>query len=154
MPIKQTTPKSALQASINNRVERIRQALIKTMMYAGEKVLEYARDPHRKRYTDRTGNLTSSIGYVVLDNGTPVKMSDFAPVQGNAKKKSQPLTGSQKGKEFLQRLMTENSQGIVLIVVAGMPYAAYVEAKGYDVLDSAEIKAEDIVNRMLSKLKF
>lgn len=153
MPIKPTTPKSALQASINNRLARIRQALINVMMYAGEEVVKYARDPYRKRYTDQTGNLTSSIGYVVLDNGTPVHISDFQPVAGKADK-GNSLTGSRKGKEFIQKMMSEYGQGIVLIVVAGMPYAPYVEAKGYDVLDSAEIKADEIVKRLLRKLKF
>lgn len=156
MPIKQTTPKAALQASIDRRLHNLLQALVNVLCYAGEEVVKYARDPNRKRYTDQTGNLTSSIGYVVLWDGRVVKQSDFSPVQGKGKKRSGAggLSGSKKGREFLKKLISENGEGLVLIVVAGMPYAAYVEAMGYDVLDSAEIKAEEIVKRMLSKLKF
>ena len=39
-----------------------------------------------------------------------------------------------------------------LVVVAGMNYAAYVEAKGYNVLSSAEHLAERELPRMLDKL--
>ena len=156
MPIRQTIPTAALQASIDRRTNRLLQALVNVLCYAGEEVVKYARDPNRKRYTDQTGNLTSSIGYVVLWNGRVVRQSDFSPVQGNGKKRSGAggLSGTKKGREFLQKLISENSEGLVRIVVAGMPYAAYVEAMGYDVLDSAEIKAEEIVKRMLSKLRF
>ena len=93
--------------------------------------MKYARDPNRKRYTDQTGNLTSSIGYVVLWNGRVVRQSDFSPVQGNGKKRSGAggLSGTKKGREFLQKLISENSEGLVLIVVAGMPYAALISAE-------------------------
>lgn len=156
MPIRPTTPQGALQRAIDRRLDNLLQALVNVLCYAGEEVVRYARDPNRKRYTDQTGNLTSSIGYVVLWDGRVVRQSDFSPVRGKGKKRSGAggLQGSRKGREFLKKLIRENGEGLVLIVVAGMPYAAYVEAMGYDVLDSAEIKAEEIVKRMLSKLKF
>lgn len=155
MPIKQITPKAAIQSAINRRVERLLGALIKTLCYVGEEVVKYARDPNRKRYTDQTGNLTSSIGYVVLRDGEVVHESSFEQVNGNGKAKSRSkLSGSKEGRKFLHQLIAENSSGLVLIVVAGMPYAAYVEAMGYDVLDSAEIKAEEMIKKMLRKLKF
>lgn len=142
--------------------------MVNVLCYAGEEVVKHARSlpspnpksmpkpipPHQPGYIDWTGNLRASIGYVVLWDGAVVKMSDFAPVRGKGKKGGNGLTGSKKGREFLQKLIEENGEGLVLIVVAGMPYAAYVEALGYDVLDSAEIKAEEIVKRLLSKLKF
>lgn len=161
MPIRQTTPRAALQKLIDRRLNDLLQALVNVLCYAGEEVVKYARDPNRKRYTDQTGNLTSSIGYVVLWDGKVVKQSDFSPVQGKGKKRKGKkrrgaggVSGSKKGREFLRKLISENGDGLVLIVVAGMPYAAYVEAMGLDVLDSAEIKAEEIVKRILSKLKF
>lgn len=152
MPIKQITPQRALQAAIDRRVEALMRAIVNTFCYAGEEVIKYARDPNRKRYKDQTGNLTSSIGYVVLWDGKVIKESDFSPVTGA--RKSSGISGSKQGRAFLKKLIAENNNGIVLIVVAGMPYAAYVEAMGYDVLDSSEIKAHEIVKRMLSKLKF
>lgn len=152
MPIKQTTPRRALQSSIDRRLYNLQQAMVNVLCRAGEEVIKYARNHNRKRYTDQTGNLTSSIGYVVLWDGKVVQQSDFSPVRGA--RKGSGLAGTKRGRAFLQQLINENGMGLVLIVVAGMPYAAYVEAMGYDVLDSAEIKANEIVKRLLSKLKF
>ena len=46
----------------------------------------------------------------------------------------------------------KETKGVALVVVAGMNYAAYVEAKGYNVLASAEHLAERELPRMLEKL--
>ncbi len=89
-------------------------------------------------YTDQTGNLRNSIGYVVLYDGV-VKSSVLA---------------NQQGKKLLEELIPKYSKGLVLIVVAGMNYATYVEAKNYNVLTSAELLAEQEVPRMLRKLGF
>jgi len=43
-------------------------------------------------------------------------------------------------------------KGLVLVVVAGMNYAIYLEAKGRDVLTSAEQLAQQELPRMLSEL--
>lgn len=153
MPIRPTKPSQIIQREIDARLNRLMMALVNVLHYAGEQVVKYARDPNRKRYKDRTGNLTSSIGYVVLWDGKVMHESNFEQVRGDGNKPSK-LSGSRSGRAFLQKLIAANKDGLVLIVVAGMPYAAYVEAMGLDVLDSAEIKAEEIVKRMLSKLKF
>lgn len=152
MPIRQITPRAAIKRAIDNRIDRILIAAVETLCYAGEEVVKYARDPNRERYKDQTGNLTSSIGYVVLWDGKVIKQSTFEQIKG--KKVTTVLNGSKEGRKFLQQLISENDKGLVLIVVAGMPYAACVEALGYDVLDSAEIQAQEIVKRMIGKLRF
>jgi hypothetical protein len=76
-------------------------------------------------YIDRTGNLRSSIGYVLCINGVEVD-SSFKGVGEE---------GVRKGYELATRIAgNAGSNGIVAVVVAGMDYALYVEAKGYDVL--------------------
>lgn len=167
MPIKQTTPRASLQQAIYKRIGKIENVIIDRLFETGEQVVKYARElpspsladfpegqqekgkvpPHQPHYIDWSGNLRSSIGYAILKDGKTIHMSDFTPVKGGEE-------GARKGKAFLESLISNHSTGIALVVVAGMPYAAYVEAKGYDVLDSAEIKAEEIVERLLSKLKF
>lgn len=154
MPIRPVQTGAAIQQAVDRRLNALYNALTNVLIYAGEEVVKYARDPNRKRYKDRTGNLTSSIGYVVLRDGKVMQESDFTPVRGDASAKGAKLSGSKSGREFLKKLIAENNEGLVLIVVAGMPYAAYVEAMGLDVLDSAEIKAGEIVKRMLNKLRF
>lgn len=168
MPITQTTPRKALQSSIDRRLNNLLRSMVNVLCMAGEEVVRYARTlpspdpkkfpkgkpipPHQPGYIDWTANLRSSIGYVVLWDGRVIVQSDFSPIKGH--RGTSGIDGTKRGRAFLQQLISKNSTGLVLIVVAGMPYAAYVEALGYDVLDSAEIKANELVKRMLRKLKF
>lgn len=78
-------------------------------------------------YTDRTGNLRSSIGYVVLNNG-------------DVKNKG---GGETKGNEFIAWAKGEfANEDLVLVGFAGMEYAAAVESKGFDVITNAIPLAE------------
>ena len=61
--------------------------------------------------------------------------------------------GKKEGAELLSDLIGRNTQGIVLIVVAGMNYAAYVETNR-NVITSAELLAEDLVPKLLRQLGF
>lgn len=111
--------------------------------------LECVREARMKRkYIDRSGNLRSSTGYCVLYNGSVVHQSGFEAVKPTA------IEGAKEGKKLLNELMNSHSVGIVLIVVAGMDYACYVEAKGLNVLDTSEIKAKKLVKKILKKLGF
>ena len=60
-------------------------------------------------------------------------------------------TGMKAGQSIAERV-GKGTKGVALVVVAGMNYAAYVEAKGYNVLSSAEHLAERELPRMLDKL--
>lgn len=151
MPIRRVTPQSAIRQSIQSRVDRLTQAIVNNLIYVGESAVKLARDPSRRRYTDRTGNLTSSIGYAVLVNGSVVHLSGFPAKNGPAGNGSQ---GVKRGPDFLKQLIAEHSEGITFIMVAGMPYAVYVEDMGLDVLDSAELMAKDMLPRLMKKLKF
>lgn len=154
MPINSNTPEAAIQRAIDRRLNQLLANCVEVLQYVGEQVLGYARDPGRRRYQDQTGNLTSSIGYVVLMDGKVMHESDFVQLQPKQGVKPGKVSGSSQGRKFLKRVAQENGEGLALIMVAGMPYAAYVEAMGLDVLDSAEIKAEELVRKMIRKLKF
>ena len=79
-------------------------------------------------------------------DGNVVNSSDFDTVKNGE-------NGAKEGYEYACSLVSQFPQGICLIVVAGKNYAQYVTAKGKDVLDSAELLAEQLVPKMLSKLK-
>lgn len=143
MPIKRLTPKAEIDRFIAARIEAINNALVYNMCAIGEQVLNAARST--KSYKDQTGNLRSSIGYAVSVDGNIVQMSSFDVVKNGGE-------GATEGKEYVLQLIRDYPQGIVLIVVAGMNYATYVSAKGYDVLDSSELLAEKLVPQMLKKL--
>lgn len=143
MPIKNLTPEGAISDFIGQQVERITSALIYNLCAVGEQVLNQARSTNS--YKDQTGNLRSSLGYVVVVDGRVADISGFAEVKNGQE-------GSKTGADYARELARKYPKGIVLIVCAGMNYAAYVSAKGYDVLDSAELLAERLVPQMLRKL--
>jgi hypothetical protein len=142
MGIQQTTPQSAIDAQIQTFIDQQKAKVIKTFAYIGEKCITEARD--NGAYQDRTGNLRASLGYVIVDNGIIVRES----AQGST------AEGKAAAEDQLRKLAIQNTSGLVLIVVAGMDYAAKVEAMNLNVLSSAELLAEREVPRIMKKLGF
>ena len=76
-------------------------------------------------------------------------MVNLMPQVGRKVKRRQKVLRQDKA---LPKKIGKETKGVALVVVAGMNYAAYVEAKGYNVLSSAEHLAERELPRMLEKL--
>lgn len=145
MGITQLTPASESDTYIDKWIERKTKAIINILQYVGERCLTAARESGS--YTDRTGNLRSSIGYAIVIDGKIFDKSNFKIVKnGN--------DGAEDGIRFLRKIAGQFTDGIALIVVAGMNYAAYVSARGYDVIDSAELLADKLVPQLLKQLGF
>lgn len=153
MPMRQVTPMQAVADHLNQELERKRLALLTTIAYVGERCVIHARSlpsppiemrgtPHQPNYIDDTGNLRSATGYVVVADGRVWK-GDFENGEGG-----------KNARNFANTLARRFPRGIVLVVVAGMNYAFYVSAKGYDVIDSAETMADRLVPQILSQLGF
>lgn len=145
MGAKQITPMSEVEAYLDEQIERIEQLIIYNLSYVGDQCLTEARNTNS--YKDQTGNLRSSIGYTIVKDGRVIRQSDFAVVRKGSEGKSE-------GEQFARSLASKFPEGIVLIVVAGMNYASYVSAKGYNVLDSAELLADRLVPSILKQLGF
>lgn len=143
MPIKQTTTAEQIDAYIAQRVNAVQNVILYRMSYIGEQVLNAARSTNS--YKDQTGNLRSSIGYVIVKDGSVVRASSFEQVKNGS-------DGTSKGRSYAESLAARYKNGIALIVVAGMNYAAYVKKRGYDVIDSSELLAEQLVPQMLREL--
>lgn len=141
MAIRQTSSIGNVQQMVQ---ERMRRAALLKLRYVGETCVKEAR--LTGSYTDRTGNLRSSVGYVIVDNGTIDTLAGFETVKSGAE-------GQKNGSKFAQSLAAKYHSGLVLIVVAGMNYAAYVQRRGYNVLASAELIAEDLLSKMNLKKK-
>lgn len=124
------------------------QAVIMNLKVIGEKCVNAARITSQKGrdYTDQTGNLRSSTGYVLIVDGEIVSESAFDVVKDGQ-------TGSDEGKAFAESIVKDYPTGIALVVVAGKNYAQYVAARGYDVLDSAELLGEQLVQKMVEDLQ-
>ena len=134
-----------MDAYIEARMNGLKRAIIYNLCVIGEKVRNAAIE--RGSYTDRTGNLRNSVGYVVIVDGQVYEFGSFGKSDGNSEGKS-------TGQSYARSLVKKFPKGIVLIVVAGMRYASYVSARGKDVLDSAELLAGQLVPKMLKQLGF
>jgi len=145
MPIKQITPMQAVNDSLLRQIENSEKAIINSLSYVGEYCINEARTGGT--YTDQTGNLRSSIGYVLVKDGQVIQQSSFQQVK-------QGTEGAREGETFAKQIVSKFPKGICLIVVAGMKYASYVSAKGFNVLDSSEDLAANLVPQLMKQLGF
>lgn len=128
---------------IDKGASRIRMVVLRSLSYVGETCVGVARQRHT--YKDQTGNLTSSIGYVLVEDGKILEMSDFGVV-------NQGEEGQADGRDFARQLATKYTKGIALILVAGRNYAAHVANRKYDVIDSAWLEADRLIPIMLKQI--
>ncbi|PDP62312.1 hypothetical protein CLI79_03450 [Porphyromonas gingivalis] len=125
-----------LQEIVRQQVEALQQL--------GEMCVIHARSiPKEQGFEDQTGNLRSSIGYVVFVDGVAVH-SLYEEVKGGS-------IGAKTG-EALAHKVGQGTQGVCLVVTAGMNYALHVESRGRDVIASAEQLAERELPRMIEQL--
>lgn len=147
MGIRPTFTKADVEKHLQAKAEAIHQKILKVFAYVGESCVKEARE--HKTYQDQTGNLTASIGYVVTYNGSVVNASSFNKVGGS----SSGELGSNEGRLLADSIAQNHRQGYCLVVVAGMNYAYAVEARGLNVLSSAELLAEKLLPELLKALK-
>lgn len=100
-------------------------------------------------WIDQTGNLRSSVGYGVVNSGTIKKMSAFKQDYYVCNPRQAPINGAQKGEEYLTQEASKTAQSpLALIVVAGMWYAVFVEAKdNKDVIASTNLWAKQELSK-------
>ena len=120
--------------------KQLELAFVTLLKYMGEKLAKYAKDSHN--YQDQTGNLTNSIGYAVVQN------KEIVYYGGS----DQPGEGAKAMLEAAMKYAATLPNTFSLIIVAGMNYAAYVEAKGYNVILPAELKAKSELPAEIKKL--
>ena len=142
---------------------QVEQYYISRLAEAGEAAIAEA--VTKGKYQNITGNLRSSIGYVIGYDGKVIREGGFHKVKGrgenyqrvtfttrNGKKVDfwakgkfgDGSEGSRKGLE-LARSVIAKTKGYSFVIVAGMEYASYVNSKGYDVMDSAKLELKKIV---------
>lgn len=173
------TTSNNIPDNINELFEKIdsivTDEMIRTLAYIGEQCVIRIRDRSAEEsWHDITGNLRSSIGYLILHDGNKIVDFGFSPQFGKPERKQKveftskdgkqvsfmatvPGGGSEgasQGKRYAQSLISAYSHGLVLLVVAGMEYAEYVERMGNkDVLASTELWVRDTIDEKLQKTK-
>ena len=148
MGIRMTTKLSEVHDMLMREAERVERLTIRALSKLGEQCVTKIRDRAGvKSWYDQTGNLRSSVGYVIAHNKNIIQYSTFNQVK-------QGSEGVKTGKDLAKELAKRYSNNYVLIVVAGMNYAEFVEAMdNKDVLASTELWAREQVPLMLEKLK-
>ena len=133
----------ALMEQLREEARAQAKKAIDTLNFVGLKTVKAIREGEISNWKDDTGNLRSSIGYLVLSNGKVVGRN-FALVNNRGEE------GLKRAKEFAQELAGQYPRGYVLIIVAGMDYASYVEdIDGKVVLAGSERFARDTLESIL-----
>ena len=148
MGIRMTTKLSEVHDMLMREAERVERLTIRALSKLGEQCVTKIRDrAGDKSWYDQTGNLRSSVGFVIAHNKNIIQYSAFNQVK-------QGSEGVKTGKDLAEKLAKRYSNNYVLIVVAGMNYAEFVEAMdNKDVLSSTELWVKEQVPLMLEKLK-
>lgn len=146
MPIVPKYTQGDIKRSFEKVIEVIIRKQIKTMQMLGEMCVTHAKSvPSDIGFMDDTGALRGSIGYMVFVDGIPVNKS-FVAVRGN-------MEGVKAGESLAEKVGAKYKNGVCLVVTAGMNYAIHLEAKGRDVLTSAELLAKKELPVMVAELK-
>lgn len=135
---------SDIHKMVHRKIANMEKAIEARLIRIGDKFVRDART--KADFTDRTGNLRSSIGYLLLANGKLFK-ADFDQTKDG-------VIGKATAQNYARELAAESvqySKGYVLIVVAGMEYAARVESHGYDVLTGSSIAATNELTKYFKR---
>lgn len=135
-----------LKEELRRRVGVIKTLVVNEMQYAGEKGVIEARDPsdESKDYRDRTSNLRKSTGYFIFDNNLKLVGNFVNDVAGTV--------GASVGEQKAKDIGNKFPKGLTFVMVAGMVYGPWVEARGYNVLTPAAILVETEINKQLIRL--
>ena len=127
-----------VKAHMDKAKQGFEDSLLDEFRRTGEQFIADARSI--RTYQDQTGNLRSSIGYALFKDG---QMLEQTFPGGD-------VTGS--GGTLAKWVANSYKRGYLLVVVAGMFYAQYVEAKSYDVLTGSSYTAETNIKARVAKL--
>ena len=135
--------------SLDRFMRKTAEAVGRVNGYVGEQFISDARQIDT--YVDKTAALRNSIGYVRTFMGKP-EGQEFSGKYTKAPAKG-AKDRSKEGRTEGARYAAEQAKGIDngLIMVAGMSYAAPVEAKGYDVITESVKRAKENHKRQMQK---
>lgn len=119
------------------------EEILRRLQFIGREVCNHAR--RSGSYKDRTGNLRSSVGFAIVYNGKIVNKGGFHGKE----------EGIKAAQSALDRYVEESNVPMVgwaMVMVAGMSYATYVEAKGYNVLHETESQLKQEIEDLRKEL--
>lgn len=149
MPIK--APNNNIAEELAGFAYNIRNRIISMLREAAMKTVDAIKTPiddgGYRSYKDRSSNLTSSIGYVIVMDGAIVDEYGFEPYQPTG------IEGAEQGINYARQIASTFTEGIVVIISAGMNYAAYVEYKGLGGMTAGEQGLLDKIHKGMLELQ-
>lgn len=142
----------ALKRAMARSSRIVDNSVLAALTRLGEQCVARVRDRSQEAsWFDHTGNLRSSIGYLVLHRGREVGRGGFLPTGAP---EGDGADGQRQGSDYARQVAAVSSGDYQLVLVAGMAYASLVEAReGKDVLASAELWARQQWQRRLPRLE-
>lgn len=146
MGIRLTTPRKSIVRYFALATNILDTEINRTLSYLGEEMLIKIRNrPQADSWIDHTGNLRSSIGYAIYNQGMEKMKSAFQIIlQGSE--------GASVGEKRLKELSRTYANTYALVTIAGMDYASYVEAHdNKDVLASTNLWADKVLESYMNR---
>ena len=113
MGIRMTTKLDEIHKVLMKEANRVERLTIRALSYLGEQCVSRVRDREgNKSWYDQSGNLRSSVGYVIAYNGNIIQYSDFNQIK-------QGSEGVSVGKNLAKELVKRYPNDYVLVIVAG-----------------------------------
>ncbi|MFC4213482.1 hypothetical protein ACFOWA_19975 [Pedobacter lithocola] len=129
-----------INALINQEIDGI----IDSLKESGKFYVDRARAQTKSDggFSNLTYNLRESIGYVLVADHQIIDVY-FPPI-------SNASGGAAKGEAYAREIATLVDDGeLILIVVAGLEYAAFVEATEHDVISGSSMAFEKLLKSLL-----
>lgn len=139
MKIEAKYRKDLVKTTFSSFKARLEKVILRQLIYVGEQFIINVRNT--KTYKDRTSNLRNSLSYVIIKDGVQI-VGDL----GSG-------IGSDKSLNIIHLVAADYPTGYLLIGVAGMEYAAAVEAKGFDVITGGAQIAENALRQAFDRLR-
>ena len=153
MGIRVSYDMNAVRAEMEQEVRKSIESVVDALASVGDEIVSGIVDSVSSSWRDRTGNLRSSVGYIVSLDGVEMRRGGFRLYDG-PERASTLKDGSQVGAAFAVSLLADHPEGLALVIVAGMEYASHVEAvENRTVLAQAELDAPALVEEMIAELQ-
>jgi len=131
-----------------NIIQEIDVRVIRAFQIACKETVIWAKQNHE--YTQQSGALNSSTGFQLYKDGALIE-SYFEQSQVGDDREGAKAKGVESGQKASAQRASELGAHVCGIIVAGMPYAIYVESKGFDVLTGAEKQFPAILDKWMKE---
>lgn len=139
-----------IEAKLRAKAGAIHDELVQLLIEEATEIVGSIKTPVSsggyRSYQDQTGNLTSSVGFAVVEDGNIIYEYGFDKTSATA------IVGDEEGKAYAQQLAALDTSGLYVVVCAGMNYAKWVEIRGLGGMTAGEQGLRERVRTRLQQL--